>query len=726
MPTAAAPWEFWIDRGGTFTDVVARAPDGSLTVSKLLSQNPGQYADAAVEAIKRVLSAAGAAPDASMVVKMGTTVATNALLERAGEPVLLAITRGFGDALRIGWQSRPDLFALNVRPVPPLHAQLLEIRERVREDGTVERPLDEPAARAGLAAAHARGLRAVAVVLMHGWRHGAHERRLAEIAREVGFTQVSVSGEVAPVIKLIGRGDTTVADAYLSPVLGRYVDQVTGALGEPARVLFMQSSGGLVEAARFRGRDAVLSGPAGGVVGLAAAARAAGFDRVIGFDMGGTSTDVAHYAGEFERTDESVVAGVRLKSPMLDIHTVAAGGGSICRFDGARLRVGPESARALPGPACYGRAGPLTVTDCNLLLGRVRPERFPRVFGPTGDQPLDTEATRVAFAALAAEVEVATGRPTTPEALAEGFLTIAVERMAQAIKGVSTARGHDLERYALVAFGGAGGQHACAVADALGIGTVVLHPMSGVLSAWGMGLADLRVLEREGVERPLAECAGALAPLADRLEQAARAGLLAQGVPVGAVAAATRVRLRYAGGDTGLEVAPDSPETMRAAFEAAHRRRFGFASPETPLVVEQVSVEAVGAGASETTAPGFASEPFELPGSDHTGGWLAFEREALDPGAWFDGPALIGEATGAVVVEPGWRARVDAGLSLILERVQPLTVRVAAGTAVDPARLEVFNNRFMAVAEGMGQALQATARSVNIKERLDFSCAVFD
>ncbi len=716
-------WEFWIDRGGTFTDVVARAPGGELTVAKLLSEDPGRYADAAAEGIRRILKDNGA-EGASSLVRMGTTVATNALLERKGEPTLLVTSAGLGDVLRIGWQSRPDIFARHIVLPEPLHAEVLEVDERVAADGEVVRPLDEATARAGMLAAHGRGLRSVAIVLAHGWKHTAHEVRLAQIAREVGFDQVSVSHEVAPLIKMVARGDTTCVDAYLSPVLRRYVDQAAREMGGSARLLFMQSNGGLIDTAKFRGKDAILSGPAGGIVGMAATAEAAGFGRVIGFDMGGTSTDVSHYAGRFERTSERVVAGVRLTAPMLDIHTVAAGGGSICRFDGSRLRVGPESAGASPGPACYGRGGPLTVTDCNLVLGRIRAEAFPRVFGPNGDQPLDEAATRAAFDQLAAE----TGQSV--EALAEGFIDIAVEHMSRAIRQISIQRGHDLNGYALACFGGAGGQHACRVADALGLDTVLIHPLAGVLSAYGMGLADLRAIRRTSVEQPLAEAA--LGEVAAALEAEARAEIEGQGVPVSAVEAERTVLVKYAGSDSALPVPLASVETMTAAFAEAHRRRFGFVS-DAALVADSVSVEVVGRVRTDAEA-----EPVEAPAHPATAvGEVAasfgeartapfHDRAALMPGAWLDGPAIIGETTATTVVEPGWRARVDGLRNLVLERVAPRAERRAEGTAVDPIRLELFNSRFMAVAERMGLALQATARSVNIKERLDFSCALFD
>jgi 5-oxoprolinase (ATP-hydrolysing) len=542
-PTAG--WRFWIDRGGTFTDIVARAPDGVLQTRKLLSDNPEQYADAAVEGVRRILDADAGPLPAGLVeeVRMGTTVATNALLERKGEPVVLAITRGFGDALRIGWQSRPELFVRHIVLNDQLYDRVVEIDERVRADGAIDRPLDEDRARTDLSAARAAGFKAVAIVLVHGWRFSDHERRLAAIARDIGFEQISVSHQVGALIKLIGRGDTTVADAYLSPILGAYVDRVGADLGPSTPLLFMQSSGGLTAAEAFRGKDAILSGPAGGVVGMAETARAAGFERVIGFDMGGTSTDVSHFAGDYERTSDAVVAGVRLRAPMLSIHTVAAGGGSICRFDGARLRVGPESAGAVPGPAAYRRGGPLTVTDCNVMLGKLRPDQFPAVFGPDGDQPLDVGAVAAGFASLAAEVTRATGRTATPEALAEGFVTIAVQNMAEAIKSVSIQRGYDVTRYVLNCFGGAGGQHACLVADALGMTRVILHPFAGVLSAYGMGLAEVRAIRQATMAAPLDAAEDlALGERVAALEDQARADLVAQGFADGALSTLMRPR----------------------------------------------------------------------------------------------------------------------------------------------------------------------------------------
>ncbi len=743
-------WEFWIDRGGTFTDVVARRPDGVLVTEKLLSEAPDRYADAAVEAIRRLLGAPeGPLPaEAIAAVKMGTTVATNALLERKGEPTLLAITEGHADALRIGYQSRPKLFARHIVLPEPLYADVMEVPERVGFDGQVLTPLDEARTRAGLQAAFGRGLRAVAILLMHGYRFTGHEQRVAAIAREVGFTQVSVSHEVSALMKLVARGDTTVADAYLSPILRRYVDQLAAQLGG-APLLFMQSNGGLVDAGRFRGRDAVLSGPAGGIVGMVTTAAEAGIDRVLGFDMGGTSTDVSHYAGEYERTFDTEVAGVRLRAPMMRIHTVAAGGGSICRFDGARLRVGPQSAGADPGPACYRRGGPLTVTDCNLMLGRLQRETFPKVFGPGGDQPLDVETVRSRFAALAEEVSRATGRPHTPEAVAEGFLTIAVDNMAAAIRQVSVQRGYDVEGYTLACFGGAGGQHACRVAAALGVRRVMIHPLAGVLSAYGMGLADVRVLRQASVEQRLdVDLAADLEARADTLAEAARSEVAAQGVDPAAISMLRHAHLKYDGTDTALPVPFGDDAAMRAAFEAAHRQRFGFVVPDKPVVVEALSVEAVGGTQSAPRAviqgPAGAVEPLMIAQMWSAGAGTptpVFDRATLPLGWVRAGPAIIIDASQTAVVEPGWTAEVDEHGNLMLaagvgggplrsatgedgdERAPELS---DPGARPDPVRLELFNTLFMAVAEQMGSALQNTAYSVNIKERLDFSCALFD
>ncbi len=732
-------WQFWIDRGGTFTDVVGRAPGGGLHTLKLLSENPEQYRDAAVEGIRRLLGlGAGQAitPERVECVKMGTTVATNALLERKGDRTLLVTTRGFRDALRIAYQARPRLFDRHIVLPEMLYERVIEAQERVGAHGEVLQPLDEAHLRERLWAAFDAGIRACAVVFMHGYRYTAHEQAAAAIAREVGFTQVSASHQVSPLMKLVSRGDTTVVDAYLSPILRRYVDQVAAQM-PGVRLFFMQSSGGLTEAHRFQGKDAILSGPAGGIVGMVRTAVAGGHHKVIGFDMGGTSTDVSHYAGEFERAFETQVAGVRMRAPMMSIHTVAAGGGSILQFDGARLRVGPESAGANPGPASYRRGGPLATTDANVLLGRIQPAHFPRVFGPKADEALDFDGVALRFADLAAKVQAVTGRATTPESLAEGYLQIAVQNMANAIKRVSVARGYDVTQYTLQCFGGAGGQHACGVADALGMGRIFVHPLAGVLSAYGMGLADQIAMREASVELPL-DAAG-LAAAEGRLETlgaAARDELVGQGVPSEAVQLHRKVHVRYQGTDTALVVPCTDIAAIRAAFETGYRQRFAFLMPGRSLVIEAVSVEAVAEGerfeAPAEAAPSALLAPY-VPAADarvrmHSGAWLEaglFVRESLRPGATVDGPAIIAEKNATTVVEPGWQATLTAGGPIELSRVVPRATQHAIGTDADPVMLEVFNNLFMNIAEQMGLRLQNTAYSVNIKERLDFSCALF-
>jgi len=726
-------WQFWIDRGGTFTDVVARRPDGILVTHKLLSENPGRYADPAVAAIRHLLGVTPGDPIPGCrieAVRLGTTVATNALLERKGEPTVLVITRGFRDALRIAYQNRPRLFDRQIVLPELLYSRVIEARERVSASGEVLAPLDEQHMDRSLRAACREGLRAVAVVCLHGYRFPAHEQRIGEIARRAGFTQVSLSHETSPLMKLVPRGDTTVADAYLSPVLGRYARQVTEEL-RGVRLQFMQSSGGLTDARTFRGKDSVLSGPAGGIVGMARTSAAAGFEKVIGFDMGGTSTDVSHYAGEYERQYETQVAGFRMRAPMLSIHTVAAGGGSILRFDSGRYQVGPESAGANPGPAAYRRGGPLTVTDANVMLGRIQPGYFPHVFGPGGDQPLDAETVRDRFAALAAGI----GDGRSPEEVAAGFLEIAVANMANAIKKISVQRGYDVTEYVLATFGGAGGQHACAVADALGMTRILIHPYAGVLSAYGMGLADVTAMRETALEVPLGERAGPdLQAALERLEAQARAELTGQGVPDERIRAVHRVHLRYDGTDTALVVPAGPPETMAKAFEQAYLRRFSFLMPGKPITAEAVSVELTGAsepvGESSARRPPRAGPARPATARVFTGGrWASvnlYRRGDLDPGDAVRGPAVIVEANATTVVEPGWTAALNDLGHLVLSRVGAAAKRQAIGTDVDPVRLEIFNNLFMSIAEQMGYRLQGTAHSVNVKERLDFSCAIFD
>jgi 5-oxoprolinase (ATP-hydrolysing) len=729
-------WQFWIDRGGTFTDIVARRPDGSLVTHKLLSENPEQYRDAAVAGIRHLLGLQAGAPIPAGVVeavKMGTTVATNALLERKGEPTALAITRGFRDALRIAYQNRPRLFDRHIVLPELLYARVIEVDERIGAHGDIVLPLDEAGARRGLQQAYDAGLRSLAIVLMHGYRYTRHEAALARIAGEIGYTQVSVSHAVSPLMKLVARGDTTVVDAYLSPILRRYVDQVAAEL-PGVRLQFMQSNGGLTDARAFQGKDSILSGPAGGIVGMVRASQLAGFERVIGFDMGGTSTDVSHFAGQFERVFETQVAGVRMRAPMMSIHTVAAGGGSILHFDGSRYRVGPDSAGANPGPASYRRGGPLTVTDCNVMLGKIQSRHFPRLFGPQADAPLDVEAVRAGFARLAGEIGQATGTVPAPESVAEGFIQIAVGNMANAIKQISVQRDHDVTDYALTSFGGAGGQHACLVADALGMKTVFIHALGGVLSAYGMGLADQSAMRERAVERRLADIGEAsLEAELDALGRAARAELEGQGVAPERIALLRRVHLRYEGTDSALVVDCGGRDAMQAQFEQAYRRRFSFLMPGKALVVEAVSVEAVGRSDAPPEQPvdagPRAQAPFETVRMFAGGQWRATAlhlRRDIGPGDVLEGPAIIAEDNATTVVEAGWQAEVTPWNHLVLRRVEALPERHAIGTTADPVMLEIFNNLFMSIAEQMGLRLQNTAYSVNIKERLDFSCAIFD
>ncbi|HEY1779003.1 MAG TPA: hydantoinase B/oxoprolinase family protein [Roseiarcus sp.] len=733
---AAGGWDFWIDRGGTFTDVIGRDPRGRLHPMKLLSESPA-YTDAAVEAIRRLLALASGAPipaGAIGAVKMGTTVATNALLERRGERTLLMTTRGFRDALEISYQARPRIFARDIVKPEQLYSGVVEVDERVLADGTVEATPDLERVRAALTQARAQGYDSVAIVFMHAWRFPANERAVGAIARAVGFGQVSESHAASALIKLVSRGDTTVVDAYLSPILKRYVGQVSRDLDVErtgARVMFMMSSGGLTSAALFAGKDAILSGPAGGVVAMARIGASAGFKRVIGFDMGGTSTDVAHFDGEFERAFETEVAGVRMRAPMMKIHTVAAGGGSILSFDGARFRVGPASAGADPGPAAYRRGGPLTVTDANLMTSKLIPDLFPKVFGPDSDEALDDTIVRERFATLAREI----GDGREPEAVADGFLAIAVAKMAEAIKTISVARGYDVTRYALNCFGGAGGQHACDVADALAISTVLIHPFSSLLSAYGMGLADIAAQRAQGVDEPLRiDALLRVKAVAEELADAAVAEVQGQGVARERIKVYRRAQLRYGGSDTTIEVPLSTPAAMRRAFESAHKSRFGFVDRAKAIVIEAVSAEAVG-GAARLAERTHRSEPPAPPVPARAtrffshGGWRnanVFLREALGAGAMVDGPALIIEPHQTIVVEQGWRAAVTEKNHVLMSRVEAMAKREAVGAKADPVMLEIFNHLFMSIAEQMGVTLQNTAYSVNIKERLDFSCALFD
>ena len=742
-------WEFWIDRGGTFTDVIGRAPDGSLHTLKLLSENSAHYDDAAVEGIRRLLKLAPGDPiSAAQVacVKMGTTVATNALLERKGERTLLVITRGFRDALRIATQARPRLFDRHIVLPEMLYERVIEASERVGAHGETIQSLDLPNLTAQLQDAYAGGLRSCAIVFLHGYRYVHHELAAADIARDIGFTQISVSHRVSPLMKLVPRGDTTVVDAYLSPILRRYCDKLAGLMpGVP--LFFMQSSGGLTQAHRFYGKDAILSGPAGGIVGMVRTAQSAGHARLIGFDMGGTSTDVSHFAGEYERAFDTEVGGVRVRAPMMSIHSIAAGGGSIIHFDGARLRVGPQSAGATPGPACYRRGGPLTVTDANVLLGRVQPAFFPRVFGPKANETLDRDISARCFDELARRMTSATGRLITAEDAAGGALKIAVGNMANAVKRISVMRGHDVTDYTLQCFGGAGGQHASLVADALGMTRIFIHPFAGVLSAYGMGLADQVAMRQAAVEHELNErgLSEALA-IASRLQQEAAAELEQQGLAGESLRNISRVHIRYQGTDTALtcdlpaQLSPAAVRRVRADFERSYRRRFEFVVPDQGLVIEAVSVECVAAGAAAPPLnAAHGAVPYE-PTADasismycladaQAAGWRAarlYRTEGLRDGARIEGPAILADRHATTVVEPGWEALVTAAGCIELRRVRRRTGVSSVGTHADPVMLELFNNIFMNIAEQMGLRLQNTAYSVNIKERLDFSCAVFD
>jgi 5-oxoprolinase (ATP-hydrolysing) len=759
----AARWQFWIDRGGTFTDIVARRPDGQLVTHKLLSDNPARNADAAVAGIRELLGLDTDAPIPARqieAVRMGTTVATNALLERKGARTVLVITRGFGDALRIGYQDRPHIFSRNIVLPELLYERVVEVDERVIADGTPLRAPDLDRLAAELQAAHDDGIRAVAVVCLHSHLYPAHEQAIGKVAEQIGFPQISLSAEVSPLIKLVSRGDTTVVDAYLSPILHRYVQQVAAEL-PGVRLMFMQSNGGLTGAGHFRGKDAVLSGPAGGIAGMVRMSALAGFDKVIGFDMGGTSTDVSHYAGEYERVFNTLVAGVRLRAPMLDIHTIAAGGGSILHFDGTRYRVGPDSAGADPGPACYRGGGPLTVTDANVMLGRVQPDHFPAVFGPDGHQQLDAEVVRRRFAELAREIAAQTGDDRTPEQVAEGYLQIAVANMANAVKRITVQKGRDSADYVLTTFGGAGGQHACAVADSLGIHTVLIPPVAGVLSALGIGLADTTAMREKSVECVLAlDGMQRVHEVTETLEKATRGRLLAENVPGERIRIIRRAHLRYDGTDTAVQVELADLETMVAEFEASHRRTYSFLM-DRPIVVEAVSVEAVGLteqpdlsalkGEAASDPDGRPPGPFDVSRTVRMytqGAWRGvplFERERLSPGDTVTGPAIVAEASATTAVDPGWQAQVTTLGHLVLQRVRARTGTDEVGTEAelpasfsgrpgphrrraeaDPVMLEIFNNLFMSIAEQMGVRLESTAQSVNIKERLDFSCALFD
>ena len=734
-------WQFWIDRGGTFTDIVSLRPDGEIETAKLLSENPEQYDDAAAEGIRRAVSgwsADGSNAAAVEAVKMGTTVATNALLERQGSATALIVTKGFGDSLAIGYQNRPDIFALNIVKPTPLYSRVIEAQERTDVSGNVLLPLDESEVRKALEQCIADGISSIAICLVHGYRFPAHEERITEIARELGFEQVSVSHDVEPLIKFVSRAETTLADAYLTPVLNNYINSLRDALAKvekPRRLLFMQSNGGLALAENFRGKDSILSGPAAGVVGMVETATAAGFDKLIGFDMGGTSTDVSAYSGEYERSNDSEVAGVRLRAPMMRIHTIAAGGGSHLRYSDSRYQVGPDSAGASPGPVCYRRGGPLAVTDANVLLGRISVDYFPSVFGPGADMPLDQEAVRSEFEQLAAEITESSGVSTSPESVAAGFLTVAVENMANAIRKITIERGDDVRDFTLCCFGGAAGQHACQVADVLGINTVWLHPLAGVLSAYGMGLSNIRVEQQQSIDLEFSaenidQLEGPIATLINTCDEM----LAGQQVPEDNRQFETRVGLRVTGSDTVLNVEPGSPDEMTDSFRSAYRSRFGAGSGSDELVIATIRVEATGYEQvfhDPEIAAGAAPSPTATQAVWLGDKWLdvpVFTRGELGSGSRIDGPAIVAEKNSTTVIDPGWSGQINDRGHLILERGDKVACQSddVADSRPDPVRLEVFNNLFMHIAEQMGVVLQNTAISVNIRERLDFSCALFD
>ncbi|MYD78567.1 MAG: 5-oxoprolinase, partial [Gammaproteobacteria bacterium] len=735
--TTPTRWQFWIDRGGTFTDIVAVDQDGRLHTHKLLSENPEHYQDAAIQGIRDFLNLKNEPISSDLVasVKMGTTVATNSLLERTGEHCVLVTTRGFKDALRIGYQTRPELFARHIKLPDLLYEQVIEIDQRHSVSGDVLVELDHNAAYTSLKAVYDLGIRACAIVFLHGYRFHQHEKEVADIARQIGFTQISTSHEVSPLMKLIGRGDTTVVDAYLSPVLRHYVNQIASEL-HGVRLMFMQSNGGLTDARQFQGKDSILSGPAGGVVGAVETSKIADFNKIIAFDMGGTSTDVSHYAGEYERAYDTFVAGVRIRSPIMRIHTVAAGGGSILKFDGLKYRVGPESAGANPGPACYRRNGPLTITDCNLILGKLQPDYFPRIFGPNGNQPLDLETVENQFSELADSIRLKTGDVRTAHGVAEGFLKIAVDNMANAIKKISVQRGYDITEYTLCSFGGAGGQHACLVADALGIETVFIHPYAGVLSAYGIGLADVRVIHEEAVEDRLSDqLIAALELRYSALCKRATDEVTKQEIEAQNIELQKRIHVRYEGTDSAVEVASGDCDTIRSQFEESHKQRYGFIMPEKEVMVEAISVEAIGStrmhveeekSIQPRSSPLEPTSTAQMYFSDSFHESNVYVREELHPGDTVVGPAIIIESTGTTIVEQGWALETTRHNHLILRRVVPRPKQKVVGTDADPVMLEVFNNLFMSIAEQMGASLGNSAYSVNIKERLDFSCAIFD
>ncbi|MDK2820041.1 MAG: hypothetical protein PWP31_6 [Clostridia bacterium] len=755
-------WEFWIDRGGTFTDIVAKNPEGELIVYKLLSENAGRYTDAPVQGIREImrLSKNEKIPvDNIEVIKMGTTVATNALLERKGEPTVFVITKGFRDILRIGYQNRPDIFSPEINLPDMLYEKVIEVDERYSADGKELIPFLESDSYHNfineLQDAFDSGIRSCAIVLMHGYKYPKHEKEIAEIAKKIGFTHISVSHEVSPLMKIVSRGDTTVADAYLSPVLKKYINNVISELvgnnqseeykDLKNRLMFMQSNGGLIESVNFRGKDSILSGPAGGIIGAVQISKQAGFEKIITFDMGGTSTDVAHYNGDYERDFETNIAGIRLRTPILSIHTVAAGGGSILSFDGSRFRVGPESAGADPGPACYRKNGPLTVTDCNIMLGRIQPQFFPHVFGENGDLPLDIEVVKKKFKELSNKINDATGGNRTPEEVASGFLDIAVENMANAIKKISLQRGYDVSEYILCCYGGAGGQHACQIADVLGIKKILIHPYAGVLSAYGMGLADIRIIKQHALEKKLSsDLIKEIKTIKERLEKEGTKEINSTSKNASKTKNCvinSTLHLKYEGTDFTLQVKYNNNNygSIKETFENTHRQMYGFIYEDKDIIVESISVEVINKmdipqervykKKRNNISPELFVDMYDK------NRWVktpVYMRSKLQPGASIIGPAIIVEDTGTNVVIDGWCAEITEKNYLILSKVSNKEKcsnyfnNKNDVEKADPVKLEIFNNLFRSIAEQMGITLQKTAFSVNIKERLDFSCAVFD
>ena len=667
-------WEFYIDRGGTFTDVVAKTPQGKIIVHKLLSENPEQYQDAPIQGIRNLMGIPQHRPiptEQIEVVKMGTTVATNALLERKGDRVALVITKGFKDALRIGYQNRPDIFARNIVLPSMLYESVIEIDERYDAGGNELKPVDESQVKQDLQAVYNTGINCCAIVLMHGYRYTKHELQVADLAKQIGFTQISVSHQVSPLMKLVSRGDTTVVDAYLTPILRRYINRITSQLPD-TELMFMKSDGGLVSADNFQGKDSILSGPAGGIVGAVKTSQRAGFDKIVTFDMGGTSTDVAHYAGEYERELDSEIAGARMRVPVLAIQTIAAGGGSILSFDGMSYRVGPESGGSNPGPACYRRGGELTVTDANVMLGKIQPQYFPAVFGEDANQPLDKEVVLNKFDRLTENINTTTGNNSTPEQVAAGFMAIAVANMANAIKKISLQRGYDVTQYVLCCFGGAGAQVACLIADTLGITKIFIHPYAGVLSAYGIGLANLSNTGVESVEMTLN------IDLMPQLESRFNSLIESQAKDEPDFIV-KKINLKYAGTDSTLTIDFNCDlEVMQQDFATEHKTRYGFIQPEKELVVESVTVESIRQMNPPQETIVTRTRPWaEPPTSIETVQMFAlnkwhdakvYKTEDLQPGDCIKGAAIIIEPISTIIIEPNWQATLSDRNYLILER----------------------------------------------------------